>query len=184
MVARRLPKPFTPAELRALFATSDPVAVAAMRFLHATGMRSAEALSITSTEAETWPRPGVLRRRTHATRITGKGGKERVVLLNPKALASARLALSASAANGHLFGFSDRQLRRLVARAGLEAGVERAHPHRFRHTYCSEHAEAGTDIAIVADMAGHSSVNTTRLYYESSVRARSVAERRRRRFTH
>ncbi len=181
MTTRRLPRPFTRDELRALYRTARPDVVATMRFLHETGLRSAEALSITTAEARTWARPGRLRQRSQAIRIVGKGDKERVVLLTNTALRAARTLLRGGYSNGHLIPWSGRGLRYVVSQAGQRAGVAHAHPHRFRHTFCSEHAEAGTDIAIVADLAGHSSVNTTRLYYESSINLRRQAERRRRR---
>lgn len=179
MTARRLPLAFSPLELDALWATPRRDVVAAMRFLHATGMRSAEALSITTDEARSWPRPGRFRQRSVVVRIVGKGSKERVVLITNEGLRAARDLLPYS--NGHLFPWTARGLRWLVAQAGDSAGVH-AHPHRFRHTAITELVEAGNPIEVVADMAGHSSVNTTRIYYESSVSRRVEAERRRRRW--
>lgn len=177
MPTRRLPKPFTPEELRALYAVARPDVAAAMRLLHATGLRSAEALAITTEEARTWPKPGRLRRRSHPIRVIGKGSKERVVLLNNDALGAAR-DLARATQNGQLVPWSDRGLRWLLARTGEACGVH-CHPHRFRHTAITELVEAGNPIEVVADMAGHSSVDVTRLYYESSLVARQRAERRR-----
>lgn len=43
------------------------------------------------------------------------------------------------------------------------------HPHQLRHTYCRELVGSGIDIVIVAELAGHSDINTTRRYSKPSV---------------
>lgn len=180
MTTFRLPKPYTADELERLYAAADdPCVHASMRFLHATGLRSAEALSVETGLARSWPEPGRFRRRSTTFRVVGKGDKERVVLLNNDALRAARDLLPY--ANGHLIPWADRTLRVKIQRVGELAGVH-AHPHRFRHTYVTELVEAGNPIEVVADMAGHSRVDITRLYYSASVTARVEAERRRRRW--
>jgi integrase len=82
--------------------------------------------------------------------------------------------------NGHLVPWSERGLRYVLEEVGKKAGVH-CHAHRFRHTAISAWVEAGTPIEVVADMAGHEDVNTTRLYFASSIRLRREALRRRRR---
>lgn len=46
------------------------------------------------------------------------------------------------------------------------AGVSltKAHAHNFRHLYCMSLIEKGISIDTVADLAGHSDINTTRIY--------------------
>lgn len=46
------------------------------------------------------------------------------------------------------------------------AGVilTKAHAHNFRHLYCMSLIEKGISIDTVADLAGHSDINTTRIY--------------------
>ncbi|WP_026975714.1 tyrosine-type recombinase/integrase [Alicyclobacillus contaminans] len=38
------------------------------------------------------------------------------------------------------------------------------HPHMLRHTYCRDLVSNGVDIAVVAELAGHSDINVTRRY--------------------
>lgn len=42
------------------------------------------------------------------------------------------------------------------------------YPHQLRHTYCRELISAGIDIAIVAELAGHSDINITKKYSKPS----------------
>jgi len=54
-------------------------------------------------------------------------------------------------------------LRRLAGRAGVE---KRVHPHGFRHTYAVELRQAGTDIAVISRLLGHSSIAVTSRYLD------------------
>ncbi|MGO4890687.1 tyrosine-type recombinase/integrase [Anaerobacillus sp. MEB173] len=42
------------------------------------------------------------------------------------------------------------------------------HPHKLRHTFCYELVRKGVDLSIVAQLAGHSDINITKQYIESS----------------
>lgn len=42
--------------------------------------------------------------------------------------------------------------------------LTKAHAHNFRHLYCMSLIEKGISIDTVADLAGHSDINTTRIY--------------------
>lgn len=186
MTGRRLPRPFTPAELTALERAARPEVAATMCFLRETGLRSAEACSLSSEDARSWARPPWWCRRAGcarhsvSVRIIGKGDKERAVLLTPVALRASRV-MAAHASNGHLIGWSDRGLRYVLAEAGKTAGVH-CHPHRYRHTWITELVESGAPIEVVADMAGHASIDTTRIYYASSTTRQLSAQHRRGRY--
>ena len=189
MTTLRAPKPFADFELAALYRAADeagrPDVHALMRLLHCTGLRSAEALQIPTELVRTWRPHSHLRRFTPPTfRVIGKGDKERVVLFSAEAVRAARDLLPyshLSVSTTRLIPWSDRGMRYVIAEVGERAGVH-AHPHRFRHTFASEHVEAGTDLHVLADMMGHSSLDITRLYYASSQRSRIAAERGRRRY--
>lgn len=181
MTTRRLPKPLSSSDLHRLRAAAKADEWAVLTFLLETGLRSAEARSITSDEAGAWPRPGrwVHRQPTVTVRIIGKGDKERLIVLSREALLAACTLLPS--ANGHLIPWSERGLRWKMAELGKRAGVH-LHPHRARHTWVTQLVEAGNPIEAVADMAGHSSVDTTRLYFLLSERSKRQAMQRRRRW--
>jgi len=52
----------------------------------------------------------------------------------------------------------------MLTRRALDAGVKHFSPHDLRRTFVGDLLGAGADIATVAKMAGHSSVNTTARY--------------------
>lgn len=52
----------------------------------------------------------------------------------------------------------------MLARRAAKAGIKRFSPHDLRRSFVSDLLDAGADIATVAKLAGHSSVNTTARY--------------------
>lgn len=190
----RLPRPYSFSELGRLFRAAKkapyPVPTAAvMRFLMETGLRSDEALSITRAEAASWRY-----RRDVSVRLIGKGDKERIVSLSPTALRAARTLVNnrpkkkpgvggtvnsiRAMRDGYMIPWGDRGLRWVLREVGKRAGVD-CQAHRFRHTWITQLCEAGNPIEVVADMAGHANIQTTRLYYMASERRRYEAMQKR-----
>jgi integrase/recombinase XerD len=61
---------------------------------------------------------------------------------------------------------STRHIRRIVAKVGKRAGLEKnLSPHIFRHTYCCILMNKGADINFVATEMGHVDINTTEIYF-------------------
>lgn len=89
--------------------------------------------------------------------------------MSKKLLAYAR---SESISSGEVFrtrtgrGLSRRQvwyeLKRLCRAAGV--APSRVFPHNFRHLFAQTFYRATRDIAKLADVLGHSSIETTRIY--------------------
>lgn len=61
-----------------------------------------------------------------------------------------------------------RELKSLCGPAGVEAA--KVFPHNLRHLFAVTFYGAGRDIAKLADVLGHSSIETTRIYLRSSGR--------------
>lgn len=112
-------------------------------------------------------------------KVTGKGNKQRIVPFGNNAhealttwLHDARPALanSANAGTEPLFvgtqgkRIDQRQVRRIVERAGLQAGQASITPHSLRHTAATQMLEGGADLRMVQEMLGHSSLQTTQIY--------------------
>ena len=105
-------------------------------------------------------------------KFIGKGGKYREVPFD-KTLASKLNDYLADRTddNPALFitnrgeRMSVRNAQDLVKRIGDSCGLPNLHPHALRHTFCYQLAkDPETPITTVAEYAGHSDINTTRLY--------------------
>jgi len=102
-----------------------------------------------------------------------KGGKLRRLYI-PKKLATEATAWleSSGKTSGYIFlnRFGDRittrgvaqQLKKYANLYGLDPKV--VYPHSFRHRFAKNFLDAFNDIALLADLMGHESIETTRIY--------------------
>lgn len=112
-------------------------------------------------------------------RVTGKGGKERIVPVGSRALAALREYLqqrSDAAAGGALFlnTRGERINRRSVARivdahVMMIAAFKRISPHTLRHTFATHMLEGGADLRAIQELLGHASLSTTQKYTHVSI---------------
>ncbi len=172
--ARKIPRPLAEDAAKAMIETvelqSSTTWVAArdtaiITLMYACGLRISEALSLTGADA---PVPDVLR-------ITGKGGKERIVPVLP----AAQKAVAAYCAicpfeltpEGPLFrgvrggALNPRLLQKTVERARLQLGLPAtATPHAMRHSFATHLLNAGGDLRAIQELLGHASLSTTQAY--------------------
>lgn len=136
---------------------------------YSSGLRRAELVELDLADLE--PNSGKLLVRK------GKGNKERVVYLTDGALDALNDWLALRGAEpGPLFlpirkggaavnrRMAPQSVYDILARRGGLAGVRAFSPHDLRRSFVSDLLEAGADIATVAKLAGHSSVDTTARY--------------------
>lgn len=127
-----------------------------------TGMRVSELLTLTIHDVG-----------KSEVQIMGKGNKYRTVLLAPKVRKS---LLEYSKVRGKsdtdlLFLGQRGSLRRqsvnkILHKYNKKAHVQKSkvHPHSFRHAFCKTLSELGQPIDVIADLVGHESLDTTRIY--------------------
>lgn len=112
-------------------------------------------------------------------RVTGKGGKERIVPVGSRALEALQEYLDErndDAATGALFLNSrgGRINRRSVARVidthvMRIAAFKRISPHTLRHTFATHMLEGGADLRAIQELLGHASLSTTQKYTHVSI---------------
>lgn len=155
----RLLESFDTLKYRALFAT-----------VYATGLRISEACQLRTSDVDA--ARGVIHVRH------GKGGKERLVTLSDRLLATLRAYWRAVRPPApFLFqNASGGPVHREVARAALAraaraAGIsKRVTPHTLRHCFATHLLESGTDLRVIQVLLGHSSLRTTSRYARVSAK--------------
>ena len=171
---RKLPRPMTEDAARDMIGTAGAQAAdpwlaardtAILTLLWGCGLRISEALGLDGASA---PLPETLR-------ITGKGGKERVLPVLPVARDAVEIyrrlcpydlppgeALFRGAKGGPL---NPRIIARAVERARLQLGLPAsATPHAFRHSFATHLLSAGGDLRAIQELLGHASLSTTQAY--------------------
>lgn len=169
-----LPRPVTPDEARNLaefvddFADKDWVGArdrAVLLLMYGSGLRIAEALSLTGRDAATG----------EVLMVTGKGGKQRMVPLLPITRAAVAEYVKAcpfplppdeplfrGAKGGAL---SPGMVQRAMANARRALGLpDTATPHALRHSFATHLLSAGADLRSLQELLGHASLGSTQIY--------------------
>jgi integrase/recombinase XerC len=174
---RGLPKPVTVDKAAALVeapATTNNDWIAArdtavLLLLYGAGLRISEATGIRVSEA---PEAG-----RDVMRITGKGGKERLVPILPvviDAIAAYRRLCPFSLEPGDILfrgakggPLSPRIIQLAIARLREALGLpETTTPHALRHSFATHLLASGADLRQIQELLGHASLSTTQIYTE------------------
>jgi len=138
---------------------------AVLLLLYGCGLRISEALSLLGRDAPL----------AETLRMTGKGGKTRIVPVLPQVAAAVQayctLAPFDLAADQALFRavrggplgprHVQATMERLRGRLGLP---QTATPHALRHSFATHLLGAGADLRIIQELLGHASLSTTQKY--------------------
>ncbi|MEM8591521.1 MAG: tyrosine recombinase XerC [Pseudomonadota bacterium] len=139
--------------------------VAVLTLLYGCGLRISEALGLTGADKVL---PDVLR-------ITGKGGKERLVPVLPAARAAVTkyvadcpydLNADAPLFRGVRGGtLNPRSIQKVMEKVRLQLGLPAtATPHALRHSFATHLLSAGGDLRSIQELLGHASLSTTQTY--------------------
>ena len=144
---------------------------ALLELLYATGGRVSEIVNLKIDDLQTTED-------YTAVRLTGKGGKQRVVPVGKFAqqavfdyLNNSRNDFLKVPSNKYIFlngrgGALTRQSAwNIVVAQAKSAGItEELSPHSLRHSFATHLLDGGADIRVVQELLGHSSVTTTQIY--------------------
>lgn len=140
---------------------------AMFELLYSSGLRLAELVGLAPVDLDL---------NDASVRVTGKGGKTRIVPVGSHAVGALKAWLAvrdqiARPDEVALFvGKSGRrvspravqmQLRRWGIKRGIASGV---HPHLLRHSFATHVLQSSGDLRAVQEMLGHASISTTQVY--------------------
>lgn len=173
---KSLPKPLTAADAKRVVSADEQLAeepwiaarnAAVLTLLYGCGLRISEALGLSGADL-TASDDTVLR-------ITGKGGKTRLVPVLPVALAAVgeyrRLCPYHLAAEAPLFrgarggplnpAIIQREMQKMRSAFNLP---DTATPHALRHSFATHLLGRGGDLRTIQELLGHASLSTTQIY--------------------
>jgi integrase/recombinase XerD len=174
-VGRALPKPLNRRKIAAISESPEENSPRGLRdramieLAYASGLRVSELCAVRTADLDL--ERGLIR-------VSGKGGKQRLVPVGTAALRAAaeylrggRGAILKGRSSQYLFvtsrgGAMTRQgfwklLRAYGVRAG---GAEGLSPHKLRHSFATHLLEGGADLRSVQTMLGHADISTTQIY--------------------
>ena len=170
----KLPKSLSEDEVARLFAAATCIEGAAgkrlvcmLEILYATGLRVSEMIALPI---------AALRRGQNRITITGKGGRERLIILTDAAHAAIdawlemRDADPESVTSPWLFPAADGYIKRQqvnteLARLALDAGIGKTvSPHMLRHSFATHMLNRGADLRSLQLLLGHANIATTEIY--------------------
>ncbi|MEJ2393249.1 MAG: site-specific tyrosine recombinase XerD [Candidatus Thiodiazotropha sp.] len=174
-IGRPLPKSLTETEVESLLEApelDDPEGLrdrAMLELLYATGLRVSELVGLQPEQVSLTQ--GVIR-------VTGKGGKERLVPMGDEAQSwlerfnrEGRTSLLGARLCQHLFptrrghGMTRQAFWYRIKKHAQTAGISKAiSPHTLRHAFATHLLNHGADLRVVQLLLGHSDLSTTQIY--------------------
>jgi integrase/recombinase XerD len=174
-LGRPLPRALSESEVEALLEAPDLATPEGVRdrtmleVLYATGLRVSELVGL---------QPDQVSLSQGLVRVTGKGGKERLVPLGDEAsawvarfMAGARSELLAGRPASALFptrrgaGMTRQAFWYRIKKHAFGAGIRQGlSPHTLRHAFATHLVNHGADLRVVQLLLGHSSLSTTQIY--------------------
>lgn len=182
---RSLPHVLSKQDITALMqqAESDDSAegirfLAMLEILYASGMRISELVGLRLQHIERNPENGAV---APYMRITGKGGKERIVPLHASAISALGAYLDIRerfipkhtqqspwlfASDGRSGHITRQRFGQWLKETCIAAHIDpdSCSPHTLRHSFATHLLEGGADLRVIQELLGHSDISTTQIY--------------------
>ncbi|HET9049116.1 MAG TPA: site-specific tyrosine recombinase XerD [Chiayiivirga sp.] len=174
-IRRKLPRSLSESEIDALLAAPDVETAVGLRdramleLMYGAGLRVSELISLAV---------GEVNLRQGALRVTGKGGKDRILPMGQPAqdwleryLVEVRPAWLRDRATPLFLsrrgnGLSRQVFWQTIKRLAVTAGIDpaRISPHGLRHAFATHLLNHGADLRSLQMLLGHASLSTTQIY--------------------
>ena len=134
---------------------------ALLELLYSAGLRVSEAASLNIENVQLDQR---------LVRVTGKGGKVRIVPFGPPAAQAIQDLMSTISSSGPLFRnkynkrLSTRSIWQICRDSGAQNDVHGLHPHALRHSCATHLLNSGADLRSIQEQLGHASLAATQRY--------------------
>ena len=157
-VGFHLPNTIPSEDLQAAYKNSFGVVHVWIGLLSTTGIRISELLGLNWEDIDF---------KTCALEIKGKGNKERLVYTTPEYLDLMRQAYERHPTEGLIFRYSEREARFMLWEALKPySRAKQLSPHAIRHSFATSLAKQGVNVATIATILGHKSIETTQKYID------------------
>ncbi len=132
-----------------------------LSLLYSSGLRVSELVNLKPNDINFSENTGWVRQ--------GKGSKDRMFTLSPVLASELKEYLKKREGAKYLFSHEEplttRNIQKIVKNLRQNSGIQKKiTPHTLRHSFATHLLEAGTDIRMIQQLLGHSSLNTTQLY--------------------
>ncbi|MDF1544617.1 MAG: site-specific tyrosine recombinase XerD [bacterium] len=173
-IARYHPHYLAPREIETILETIDTSSLsgkrdrAALELLYGSGLRISELISVKMSDLEL--EAGFLR-------VTGKGGKQRLVPMSDLSIKTINTLLANQSSetpressnclflNRFAKPFSRVGMWKMIKKRVIQANITKpVSPHTFRHSFATHLLEGGADLRVVQEMLGHADISTTQIY--------------------
>lgn len=163
-IEKKLPTVLTKYEIKKMLeSVKNPKHKLLIQFLYASGLRVSECVKIKMDDIDLNEKLGRV--------IAGKGKKDRNIILSDALIKSISLHLKKrKEQSDYVFANKDshisvRMAQKIVHETARKAGIKRrVFCHAIRSTFATHLLEAGTDIRVIQELLGHSSISTTERY--------------------
>lgn len=132
-----------------------------MSLLYSSGLRVSELVNLKKEDLNLDDKIGWVRK--------GKGGKDRIFTISESLCLELKKYCEKHPESIFLFSkgkpLTTRNIQKIIQKTAKKAGInKKVTPHTLRHCYATHLLESGTDIRLIQELLGHSSLNTTQLY--------------------
>jgi len=158
---KTLPEVLTKDEVKKLIDSTDNVkSRLIISLLYSSGLRVSELVNLKVSELNFDENTGWVRK--------GKGSKDRLFALSPSLCSDLKDYLKGRE-NQYVFSrekpLTTRNIQKIIKGTKERAGInKKVTPHTLRHSFATHLLEQGTDIRIIQQILGHSSLSTTQIY--------------------